>query len=163
MVRPMDSRAFRDTVGRFATGVTVVTAAGADGPAGVTSNAFSSVSLDPPMVLVCFDRRSRTLPVVRDSGRFAVNVLHHGQHEVAKRFASKAPGPEKLAAVTHTVAHGVPVIDDVLAWFVCEVHALHSAGDHEIAIGRVTELGVGTGHRPPLLFYRGDYRTLAGA
>ena len=150
-----DQRLFRDVVGAFPTGVTVVTA---PGPAGLTTNAFSSVSLDPPLVLVCFDNASRTLPAVRACGRYAVNVLRAGQEELAAVFASKAVAEEKFAAVTHTIEHGVPVLDDALAWLACEVVELVEAGDHTIGIGRVTALEVDEGD--PLLFFRGAYRTL---
>jgi flavin reductase (DIM6/NTAB) family NADH-FMN oxidoreductase RutF len=155
----VDAREFRDTVGRFPTGVTVVTAAGPDGPAGLTTNAFSSLSLDPPLVLVCFERGSRTLPVVRETGRFAVNVLRAGQEDLARVFASKRVHAEKFEAVTHTVDHGVPVLDEALAWMVCELQALHPGGDHEIGVGAVTAMG----HDPegdPLLFFGGAYRDL---
>jgi flavin reductase (DIM6/NTAB) family NADH-FMN oxidoreductase RutF len=149
-------RSFRDTAGRFATGVCVVTATGSDGPAGLTTNAFSSLSLEPPLVLVCFDNASRTLPVVREAERFAVNVLRAGQEELAATFASKELQPaEKFAAVTHTVDHGVPVLDDALAWLVCDLHALHPGGDHTIGIGAVTAMGHTDGE--PLVFYRGSY------
>lgn len=157
----MDERAFRDALGRFPTGVAVVTASGPQGPAGLTTNAFASLSLDPPLVLVCFDRGSRTLAVVRASGRFAVNLLRAGQEDLARLFAGKAPHPEKFAAVTHTGDRGVPVLDGALAWVVCELRDLHPGGDHEIGIGAVTALG----HDPagePLVFYGGAYRGLAG-
>ena len=151
----LDPRLFRDVVGAFPTGVTVVTA---PGPAGLTTNAFSSVSLDPPLVLVCFDNASRTLPAVRECGRYAVNVLRAGQEDLAAVFASKAVAAEKFAAVTHTIAHGVPVLDDALAWLACEVVELVDAGDHTIGIGRVNALEVFEGE--PLLFFRGGYRSL---
>jgi 3-hydroxy-9,10-secoandrosta-1,3,5(10)-triene-9,17-dione monooxygenase reductase component len=157
-VADVDPRKFRDVLGRFATGVTVVTASGPDGHAGLTTNAFSSLSLDPPLVVVCFDRTSRTLPVVRQSRRFAVNVLRAGQHELASTFASKQVPEEKFAAVTHTVDHGVPVLDDALAWLVCDLEALHPGGDHEIGVGAVTALGHGDGE--PLVFFAGGYRSL---
>ncbi len=150
----VDQRRFRDTLGAFPTGVTVVTA---PGPAGLTTNAFSSLSLDPPLVLVCFDNGSRTLPAVRASGRFAVNVLRAGQEELAAVFASKRVGAEKFAAVTHTAAHGVPVLDGALAWFVCELRELVPGGDHTIGIGAVRELGFDPDGEP-LVFHRGRYR-----
>lgn len=155
----MDQRAFRDILGCFPTGVAVVTASGPAGPAGLTTNAFSSLSLDPPLVLVCFDRGSRTLDVVRDSGRFAVNVLRAEQEDLATLFAGKAPHPEKFAAVTHTAAHGVPVLDDALAWMVCDLEALHPGGDHEIGVGAVTALGRDAGGEP-LVFFGGQFRGL---
>jgi 3-hydroxy-9,10-secoandrosta-1,3,5(10)-triene-9,17-dione monooxygenase reductase component len=151
-----DPRTFRDTVGTFATGVTVVTARGADGPAGLTTNAFSSLSLDPPLILVAFDNGSRTLPVIRDAGRFAVNVLRAGQEETAAVFASKRIASEKFAAVTHTEAHGVPVLDGALAWLVCELRELLPGGDHTIGVGEVVGLHADP-DGDPLVFWRGGY------
>lgn len=155
----MDERAFRDTLGRFPTGVTVVTTVGERGPAGLTTNAFSSVSLDPPLVLVCFERRSRTLAVVRETRRFAVNVLGAGQEELARVFASKRVPAEKFDSVTHTVDHGVPVLDGAVAWLVCDLVALHPGGDHEIGVGQVTALGCDPSAEP-LVFTDGAYRPL---
>lgn len=157
----IDGRSFRDTVGAFPTGVTIVTAAGADGPAGLTTNAFTSLSLDPALILVCFDNGSRTLPVVRDAGRFAVNVLRAGQEELAAAFASKREQAQKFAGAAHREAHGVPVLDDALAWLVCDVQELLPGGDHTIGIGAVTALEAGEGE--PLLFWRGAYRAVAPA
>jgi flavin reductase (DIM6/NTAB) family NADH-FMN oxidoreductase RutF len=154
----MDQRRFRDTVGAFPTGVTIVTARGDDGPAGLTTNAFASVSLDPPLVLVCFDNASRTLPVVREARRFAVNILRAGQEDLAAVFASKRVAAEKFAAVTHAEAHGVPVLDHALAWMVCDVQQLVPAGDHTIGLAAVCALERFDGE--PLLFWRGDYRGL---
>ena len=150
-------RRFRDAMGSFPTGVTVVTANGPTGPAGLTTNAVTSLSLDPVLLLVCFDNGSRTLPVVRDSGRFAVNVLRAGQGDVAKVFASKRVAKEKFAAATHTEAHGVPVLDGALAWLVCELRELIPGGDHTIGIGAVTELDFDPAGEP-LVFFRGEYR-----
>jgi flavin reductase (DIM6/NTAB) family NADH-FMN oxidoreductase RutF len=149
---------FRETMGHFATGVCVVTAVGPHGPAGLTTNAVTSLSLDPALLLVCFDNESRTLPVVREARRFAVNVLRADQEELAALFASKALPQEKFAAVTHTVDHGVPVLDDTLAWLACDLLSLHPGGDHTIGIGAVTQLDHGDGE--PLLFFRGGYRGL---
>ena len=153
-----DSRAFRDTMGHFATGVCVVTAIGPHGPAGLTTNAVSSLSLEPALLLVCFDNDSRTLPVVRAARRFAVNVLRAGQEELAVLFASKALPQEKFASVTHTVDHGVPVLDGALAWLACDLLSLHPGGDHTIGIGAVTQMDHGRGE--PLVFYRGAYHRL---
>lgn len=152
----VDPRAFRDTVGAFATGVTVVTATGPGGPAGLTTNAFSSLSLDPPLVLVCFDNASRTLPVVREAGRFAVNVLRAGQEDVAAVFASKRVAADKFAQVTHAEAHGLPVLDGALAWLACELRELVEGGDHTIGVGAVTALDADP-DGDPLIFFRGAY------
>ena len=155
------ARVYRDTIGRFATGVTVVTANGPDGPAGMTTNAVASLSLDPLLLLVCFEARSRTLAAVRASRRFAVNVLRAGDEELAAVFASKRVGPQKFAAVAHGEVHGIPVLDGALAWIVCELRELRAGGDHEIGIGAV--VGTGSGEDgDPLVFYRGRYTTTAG-
>ena len=160
-------RAYRDTIGRFATGVSIVTAAGPHGPAGMTTNAVTSVSLDPLLMLVCFDHSSRTLDVVRESGRFAVNVLGVGEEERAAVFASKAVALEKFEALTGELpgagwseAHGVPVLDSALAWIACDVRELRDAGDHTIGIGEVVALSEGA-ERDPLVWYRGRYSTIA--
>jgi 3-hydroxy-9,10-secoandrosta-1,3,5(10)-triene-9,17-dione monooxygenase reductase component len=154
------ARAYRDTIGRFATGVTVVTAIGPDGPAGMTTNAVASLSLTPRLLLVCFEQRSRTLEVVRASRRFAVNVLRAEDTELAAVFASKRVGREKFEAVTHTEEHGVPVLDRALAWIACDLRELRSAGDHEIGIGEVLDTGAGAPGEP-LVFFGGHYTTLA--
>jgi flavin reductase (DIM6/NTAB) family NADH-FMN oxidoreductase RutF len=155
-----EERAFRDTIGHLATGVCVVTALGPDGPAGLTTNAVASLSLRPQLLVVCFDNASRTLPVVRAAGRFAVNILRLGQEDLARTFASKRVAREKFAACTHTVDHGVPVLDGVLAWLVCDLDAEHPGGDHTIGIGVVSAMGLGEGE--PLVFYRGGYDALTG-
>ena len=152
-----NARRFRDAIGSFPTGVAVVTASGRDGHAGLTTNAITSLSLDPVLLLVCFDNASRTLPVVRESRRFAVNLLRAGQEELARTFASKRVAEEKFAAATHTVEHGVPVLDDALAWFVCELRELLPGGDHTIGIGEVSELDYDAAGEP-LVFHRGRYR-----
>jgi 3-hydroxy-9,10-secoandrosta-1,3,5(10)-triene-9,17-dione monooxygenase reductase component len=153
-------RAYRDTIGLFATGVTIVTATGPDGPAGMTTNAVASLSLDPLLLLVCFDRGSRTLDVVRASRRFAVNVLRDGDRELAAVFASKRVGREKFESVTHSEAHGVPVLDTALAWIACEVRELLPGGDHVIGIGEVIGMGR-EGDGDPLVYFRGRYATIA--
>ena len=150
---------YREVVGHFATGVAVIAASGPDGAVGMTTNAFTSLSLDPLLVLVCFDRTARTLPIVRDHRRFAVNVLraHHG--ELSGRFASKLPAERKFDEVDYHTEHGAPVLTDALAWLVCELRELHEGGDHEIGIGEVVAMGHDSGD--PLVWYRGTYTTLA--
>jgi flavin reductase (DIM6/NTAB) family NADH-FMN oxidoreductase RutF len=149
---------FRQVFGHFATGVAVVTTAGPSRSGGMTANALTSLSLDPMLVLVCFENQARTLPIVREHGRFAINILSSEQREVAKLFASKLPESEKLEAVAHTDRHGAPIIDGALAWAVCELQELLAGGDHTIAIGRVLHLGLGEGE--PLVFYKGRYRAI---
>ncbi len=157
------ARVYRDTIGRFPTGVAVVTAVGPAGPAGMTTNAVASLSLDPLLLIVCFETRSRTLEVVRSSRRFAVSVLRAGDEELAAVFASKRVAPEKFAALTGhrwSEQHGLPVLDRALAWIACELRELLPGGDHEIGIGEV--IGTGAGEEgDPLVFYRGRYTTVA--
>jgi flavin reductase (DIM6/NTAB) family NADH-FMN oxidoreductase RutF len=156
-MRELGREQFRSVMGHFATGVTVVTAATADGPVGMTANAVTSLSLEPLLLLVAFDNASRTLPVVRDTGRFGVNVLAAGQADLARLFASKAPEREKFAGVPHTVHGGIPVIEGVLAWVGCRLERLIPGGDHTIGIGAVEAAEAGRGE--PLIWYRGTYRT----
>jgi 3-hydroxy-9,10-secoandrosta-1,3,5(10)-triene-9,17-dione monooxygenase reductase component len=155
----VDPQRYRDVVGHFATGVAIVTASGPHGPAGMTTNAVTSLSLDPLLLLVCFDNDSRTLPVVREAQRFAVNVLRAGQEDLARVFASKRVADDKFRAVTHTVDHGVPVIDGALAWLACDLVELHPGGDHTIGVGAVTQLDV-PDEAPPLVWFRGSYTTV---
>jgi flavin reductase (DIM6/NTAB) family NADH-FMN oxidoreductase RutF len=160
----VDPARYREVIGSFATGVAIVTAHGPDGPAGLTTNAVTSLSLDPLLLIVCFDNGSRTLPIVQDAGRFAVNVLRAGQEDLARVFASKRQATEKFDAATHTVAHGVPVLDDALAWIACDLESLTPAGDHTIGIGRVTHLSADDSPgalNDPLLFFRGGFGRLA--
>jgi flavin reductase (DIM6/NTAB) family NADH-FMN oxidoreductase RutF len=154
-----DQELFREVFGRFATGVAVITSAAATGAGGMTANAICSLSLDPLLVLVCFENRARTLPIVRESGRFGINLLGSGQEEVARVFASKLPESEKLAGVEHHLHEGIPIIDGSLAWATCTIRELIAGGDHTIAIGEVARLGMGAG--TPLLWFGGRYRQMA--
>ena len=131
---------------------------GAGGAGGMTANALCSLSLDPLLALVCFENRARTLPIVRETGRFAVNLLADGQQELARVFASKLPEAEKLQGVGHRLVDGVPVLDGVVAWATCELRELIPGGDHTIAIGNVIGLELGDGE--PLLWYAGRYHAL---
>jgi 3-hydroxy-9,10-secoandrosta-1,3,5(10)-triene-9,17-dione monooxygenase reductase component len=153
-----DTLRYREVIGHFATGVAIVTCHGPDGPTGLTTNAITSVSLEPLLLLVCFDNSSRTLPAVREARRFAVNVLRAGQDELARVFASKRLGHEKFDAVTHEVAHGVPVLDGALAWLACDLIDLHPAGDHTIGIGAITHMDADA-EGEPLVWFRGEYGT----
>jgi len=156
-VKEVGPELFRSVMGHFATGVTVVTANTPEGPVGLTANAVASLSLEPLLLLVAFDNRARTLPVVRETGRFGVNVLAAGQEDLARLFASKAPEREKFAGVAHTVHDGIPVIEGALAWVGCRLERLIPGGDHTIGIGTVEAAEAGTGE--PLIWYRGVYRT----
>jgi flavin reductase (DIM6/NTAB) family NADH-FMN oxidoreductase RutF len=140
------------------TGVTVVTASGAEGPAGATANAVCSLSIEPMLMLACLDRGSRTLLAVQAADRFGVSVLHKGQEGVARTFATKAPVAEKWEGVAWSERAGVPAIDDALVWVACELRDVISAGDHVIVTGEVTELVATEGD--PLVFYGGGYLPL---
>ena len=146
---------FRAVMSNLATGVTVVTVGTADGPVGMTANAVTSLSLEPALMLVCFDNTARTLPAVRAIGRFGINVLAAGQDELARLFASKTPEQAKFAGVPHTVHDGIPVIEGVLAWVGCRLERLIPGGDHTIGIGAVEAAEAGDGD--PLLWFRGSY------
>ena len=153
------ARVFRDTIGRFPTGVAIVTSIGRDGPAGMTTNAVTSLSLDPLLMIVCFEVRSRTLDVVRSTRRFGVNILRVEDEALAIVFASKRVGPEKFEALTDRKwreEHGVPVLDRAVAWIACELRELLPGGDHEIGVGAVVATGTGP-DGDPLVFHRGGY------
>ena len=155
MVALPDTELFREVFGHFATGVAVITSAGATGAGGMTANALCSLSLEPLLALVCFDESARTLPIVRDAGRFALNVLSSEQSHLAGVFASKLPESEKLDGVAHKFVHGVPIIDGAISWAACELRELIKGGDHTVAIGEVVAMGLGDGE--PLIWYGGRY------
>ena len=157
MASERDPELFREVFGRFATGVAVITSAGPAGAGGMTANALCSLSLDPLLALVCFENGARTLPIVREAGRFGVNILAAEQEELAGVFASKLPESEKLEGVGHRLEHGVPIIDGSLAWAACDLRELIAGGDHTIGIGEVVTMGLGSGH--PLLWYAGRYHS----
>jgi flavin reductase (DIM6/NTAB) family NADH-FMN oxidoreductase RutF len=141
------------------TPVTVITSVGPEGPAGATANAVASLSLDPPLMLVCLDRGSRTLAALRASGRFAVNVLGDGGEGLARAFASKAPHPEKWAGVEWSESDGMPRIAGALAWIGCELRDLLDGGDHVIVTGAVSRLERAEDSQP-LVFHHGEYRAM---
>jgi flavin reductase (DIM6/NTAB) family NADH-FMN oxidoreductase RutF len=156
MSAPLDAQRLRSLMSHWATGVAVITSRDAEGPRGATSNALTSLSLDPLLVLVCLDHGSNTLGAVRSSGRFCVNVLAAGQEELARRFATKQSGEEKLAGVGHELHEGVPILTGVLALLACETERELDGGDHAILIGRPLEAGADADARP-LVFYGGRY------
>jgi flavin reductase (DIM6/NTAB) family NADH-FMN oxidoreductase RutF len=145
-------------MGHWATGVSVVTAQGEDGPAGATANALTSLSLAPPLALVCFDLSSRTLSAVRESERFCINMLAAGQESVSRLFATKKTQEEKFAEIDYRVEHGAPVIGGTLAWLVCTLDSELRRGDHVVAIGEVVD-GCFDPDARPLLFYCASYLT----
>lgn len=152
---------FRRVLSHFATGVTILTTVDGDGrPTGLTASAFCSVSLDPPLVLVCVDHKSQSYPALRDSNRFAVNVLTTEQEAASRRFASTRL--DKFDEVAYTLGHlGVPLIDGALAQLECATVSAYIEGDHTIFVGRVERARVGSGE--PLLYFRGRYERLPGS
>ena len=157
-MRAVEPTRFRTVMGHFATGVAVVTVDAPGGPQGMTANAVASLSLDPVLVLVCFDNLARTLPEVERAKRFGVNVLAAGQEHLARRFASK--DETKFADVAHSVHDGIPVLDGALAWVGCNLERLVPAGDHTIGIGAVHAAELGADGLEPLVWFRAGYTSL---
>jgi 3,4-dihydroxy-2-butanone 4-phosphate synthase len=158
---PDPGRQMREVMGHFATGVTVVTARAADGsPVGTTANAISSVSLRPPLLLACLAESSETLAAIRAGGSFAINVLAKHQRDHSDRFAAKGADARAHEIGFEDHPLGVPVLPDSLATLVCEVDAIHPAGDHEIVVGLARSLDRAEAGAQPLLFYRGSYSEL---
>lgn len=158
MDRTPDIAAYRSAIGHFATGITVVTSSGEEGPSGLTANALCSLSLEPLLMIVCLDNGSRTLRAVRRSSRLAVNVLGRHQQALAAGFASKAPEAEKFREVAHHEVDGVPVLDGVVAWLTGEVRDLVPGGDHMIGVADVGSVGAPGGE--PLVYFQGGYHVL---
>jgi flavin reductase ActVB len=151
---------FRHVLSHFASGVTIVTTCDADQrPTGLTASAFSSVSLDPPLILICVDHKSQSYPHIREGKRFAINILHQGHEALSRRFASSRL--DKFDGVSYTLGTlGVPLLEQALAQLECQTVNEHVEGDHTIFVGRVQAVHVG--HGEPLLYYRGRYHRLRG-
>jgi 3-hydroxy-9,10-secoandrosta-1,3,5(10)-triene-9,17-dione monooxygenase reductase component len=153
--KTIDEARFRQVLGHFATGVTVVTGRADGAPLGLAVNSFTSVSLDPPLVAFCVATRSGTWPRLRPGGAFCVNILAEDQEVLARAFA--AHGLDRFEGVGWRPApSGAPVLSGALAWVDCTVEAEHGAGDHLIVVGRVREIDLEHEGRP-LVFYRGGY------
>jgi flavin reductase (DIM6/NTAB) family NADH-FMN oxidoreductase RutF len=159
----LTSLQFRKALGHFATGVTVVTVESAPGHVrGMTANSFSSVSLDPLLILVCVEKRAKILPLLQTKKRFGVGVLKEGYEAVSEYFAKGVQSAEieqRLSIHFRWTASGIPVLEGTLLQLSCEVVASHLAGDHTIFIGEVTEAEIHEGK--PLLYFGGEYRHLA--
>jgi 3-hydroxy-9,10-secoandrosta-1,3,5(10)-triene-9,17-dione monooxygenase reductase component len=151
--------AMRATLGRFCTGVTIVTATGESGPAGFTCQAFSALSLDPPLVLLCPAKTSTSWPKISSAGRFSVSILASGHNTLCRDFAIS--GGDKFASRSWNVSErtGAPILPGALAVIDCVLEAEHDAGDHTVAIARV--LGLKHADDEPLLFFRGQFRQLS--
>ncbi len=170
----VEARAYRNTIGLFASGVTVITTRLGDVVHGMTANAVSSVSLDPMLLLVCIDRRARMHDLIQGAGAFAVNILAADQEALSSHFAGRAkegPPPPGLRFIYGTPVAGregaeeddggIPTIAGCVAAIRCAVHQSFDGGDHTILLGRVTELRPGPPRVPPLLWFGGRYRRLA--
>ncbi len=153
--RPFDTGRFREVLGHFATGVTVVTAMDGDEPVGFTCQSFGSLSLEPPMVVLAPGKLSTSWPRIARVGQFCVNILSEDQEALSRDFSRS--GGDKFAGVLWTpVGNGAPLLDGALAWVQCRFVEAHDAGDHELVVGLVEDMGANS-HRRPLLFYRGGF------
>jgi flavin reductase (DIM6/NTAB) family NADH-FMN oxidoreductase RutF len=155
----VDQSEFRRVMGHFATGVTVITTHDGKGKlAGLTANAVSSVSLNPPLVLVCVDKNAESYPCFAASQVFAINVLSEEQEAISRRFAKS--GGEKFSGLGYKLgATGAPLLADTIAHLECDIRHAFDAGDHTIYVGEVRNLGVES-ELDPLLYFRGGYRNL---
>jgi 3-hydroxy-9,10-secoandrosta-1,3,5(10)-triene-9,17-dione monooxygenase reductase component len=150
----IDTGRFREVLGHFATGVTVVTALEDGEPVGFTCQAFTSLSIEPPLVALAPAKSSTSWPRIAGAGAFCVNILAENQEALCRDFA--VSGGDKFKGIGwRPGASGAPVLDGALAWVECAFVRAHDAGDHELVIGRVVDLGVGAGR--PLLYYRGGF------
>src|SRR6202035_483057 len=156
---PIDKNELRRVMGHFATGVTVITTISKDGqPFGLTANAFMSVSLDPPLLLISVDKKAESYPHFNDSQVFTVNILIDDQEALSRRFA--VSGGNKFEGVAyHRGANNVPILEGTLAYIECRVYASHEAGDHTLYLGAIEQAETREGK--PLLFYRGGYRAIS--
>jgi len=151
---------FRTVMGQFATGVTVVTTLDGDTPRGITVNALSSVSLDPPLVMIALDRRRFIVPAVEAARRYAVNVLDEDQQWLSDCFAGAnvTPGREAFCgAAWHAGETGLPLLDGAIAAMECALTDRFTAGDHYLYVGRVEALSLDHPDAPPLLYHRRRY------
>lgn len=146
----IDATRFRDLMARVCAPVTIVTTADEDGPHGATASSFASLSQDPPLVTVAFDRRSALLARIVDAGRFGVNLLHHGQEDLALRFARRGTGAERFAETPWHTDTGLPRLDDAAGWVGCELYDTVEGGDHLLLIGLVTRAA--NADRAPLVY-----------
>lgn len=157
-MRHITAGEFRDVLGHLPTGVTVVTAHTPEGPAGMAANSFTSVSLDPALVLLCPAKSSTTWPRIRAAGAFCVNVMASHHEGMARRFAVR--GTDRFHDVPFTDRPNGPALDDAVAWIECSLRDEHDAGDHTIVVADVVAMEAAP-DRAPLIFFRGRYGTLA--
>jgi flavin reductase (DIM6/NTAB) family NADH-FMN oxidoreductase RutF len=156
---PIDRNELRRIMGHFATGVTVITTISKDGaPYGLTANAFMSVSLEPPLLLISVDKKAESYPNFEQSRVFTVNILRDDQEGLSRRFA--VSGGNKFEGVAyHRGANNVPILEETLAHIECRLYSAHDGGDHTLYLGEILEAETREGR--PLLFYRGGYRAFS--
>lgn len=158
MYRDISPDRFRQVMGSFCSGVTVITASTLEGPVGFTCQSFTSLSLDPPLITFNPKRSSSSWPKIREIGSFCVNILSADSEHMSRVFAKS--GTDKFADIAYTLSErGNPIIDGCLAWIDCEIHAEHDGGDHSIVVGRVDNMHA-RDDVDPLLFFRGQYASL---
>lgn len=155
----IDQALYRQVCGHFATGVTVITAVDGGEPVGMAANSFTSVSLDPPLVLFCAGKNSSTWPRIQAAGSYAVNILGGDQEELSRRFAAKE-GDRFEGVGWRPGVTGSPLLQGALAYLDCTIEAEHDAGDHLLVVGRVVELAIER-EEAPLVFFRGGYAALS--
>lgn len=158
----LDPKLFRTAMGKFATGVTVVTVNNGETARGMTANAFSSLSLDPPLVLVCVDNKASTLDMLRAAKKFAINFLAEDQKDVSDWFAGKGKeAADQFADIAHVIGeNGTPVLKGAIGFLECDTHEELPGGDHTIVVGKVTRIEIEEEVHPPLLFYASAYRKM---
>jgi len=153
-----DDKLFRSVLGHFATGVTIITAMDGEEPVGMAANSFTSLSLDPPLILFCVAHTSSTWPRIEQAGTFAVNILGEDHEELSQLFAKK--GADRFSATPWRIGvSGAPVLEEAIAYLDCRFEAEYPGGDHKIIVGRVLDLDMREGSRP-LLFFKGGYQRL---
>lgn len=155
---PIDKNELRRVMGHFATGVTVITTVNKEGQLqGLTANAFTSVSLDPPLLLISVDKKAESWPAFEESKVFTVNILADDQEALSRKFA--VSGGNKFEGVAYRVgANGAAILEGALATIECKLYAAYDGGDHSIYLGEIQEAAIREGK--PLLFFRGGYRSL---
>jgi len=161
---PLTDQTMRKQRGLFASGVTVVTTVHEGKLRGVTVSAFSSVSLNPPLVMVCIANESESREWIAESGIFAVNILSDEQEFLSERFAARAPlvNTRFDGVPYHTAITGSPILTDSVAWYDCRVEGAHDGGDHTIFIGRVEAIGFEADGKQPLLYFANRYTGIRG-
>jgi len=157
----IEQREFRNAVGCFATGVTVVTTLDSNGAkVGITANSFSSLSLDPPLILFCIDSKINSFDAFENCANFIVNVLNEEQQDISNNFARSSD--EKWEGIMHDFGeNGCPSFANAVAILECRKHAIHEGGDHLIVVGEVTHIKYDSGNKRPLLYYKGSYSRIS--